>query len=145
MLFNDHGILHRDISLNNILLYRAKEDETADGLLIDFDYSEELDILDSESDTLDAHDGEHAIEECEDRVDEAADVEECEASTDNTDKAAFAIDSIRTVRLHFIICTGRCLTSNVFRGPHHLWQSKHLFQNKIKISTIVHTTILSRF
>jgi hypothetical protein len=98
MLFNDHGILHRDISLNNILLYRLKDDESGDGLLIDFDYSEELDILDS--------DGEHAMGECEATIDEAADVEESEARTDEaadmeeSEAAGSGIDSIRTVRSH---------------------------------------------
>ena len=100
MLFNDHGILHRDISLNNILLYRLKDDESGDGLLIDFDYSEELDILDS--------DGEHAMGECEATIDEAADVEESETdeaadmeeSEASIDAAGSGIDSIRTVRSH---------------------------------------------
>ena len=32
-------ILHRDISIGNILLYRAEEDQEATGLLIDFDFS----------------------------------------------------------------------------------------------------------
>jgi serine/threonine protein kinase len=101
-LFNNHGILHRDISLNNILLYRA-EDETADGLLIDFDYSEELDILDRELDALDTHSDGEAMEECGDEIDEAADVEEGEASAIDSE-TAFGIDSVRTVRSHFIIC-----------------------------------------
>lgn len=103
ILFNNHGILHRDVSLNNILLYRAKKDETADGLLIDLDYSEELDILDGELDAFDADSDGKAMKECEDRIDEAADVEEGEASA-NDPGTAFGIDSVRTVRSHFIIC-----------------------------------------
>jgi|SRR5882762_3111665 len=104
MLFNDHGILHRDISLNNILLYRAKEDQAADGLLIDFDYSEELDILDKELDEFDALNGDsdgEDMEECEDRIDETAGVEEASGNDSQTE---FGID---TVRSHFIICPRR--------------------------------------
>jgi serine/threonine protein kinase len=81
-LFNDYGILHRDISLNNILLHRAKEDGPADGLLIDFDYSEEVEPLDNV---------EHPTEECEVRINE-------EAVTGPS-----VTDSIRTVSSHFII------------------------------------------
>jgi serine/threonine protein kinase len=114
MLFNDHGILHRDISLNNILFYRPKEDETADGLLIDFDYSEELDIDDGEElDTLDDSeeldildaDGEHAMGEREARIDEATDLEEDKAGT--TSRESETGSSIRTVRSHFINCPWR--------------------------------------
>ena len=54
-LYNDLGILHRDISLNNILLRRgtgADETDEAVGLLIDFDYAELL-ILDGSSESVD--------------------------------------------------------------------------------------------
>ena len=37
-LFNELGILHRDISLNNILLRRVADADEAVGLLIDYDY-----------------------------------------------------------------------------------------------------------
>lgn len=93
ILFNEHGILHRDISLNNLLLYRPKEDEDADGVLIDFDYSEELDIIDSDSDA----------KESEASINEAADVEGGEASTN---EATSGIDSIRTVCSHLINVQG---------------------------------------
>ena len=38
-LWENLGILHRDISIGNILLYRNGESEEAAGLLIDFDFS----------------------------------------------------------------------------------------------------------
>lgn len=97
-LFNDHGILHRDISLNNILLYRPKADDIADGLLIDFDYSEELELLDAHED--------HATEECEAEINELA---ECEAEINELVDAETDIctDSIRTVCSHFINCPWR--------------------------------------
>lgn len=41
-LYNELGILHRDISLNNILLKRAADADEAVGLLIDYDYAELL-------------------------------------------------------------------------------------------------------
>lgn len=46
-LFNELGILHRDISLNNILLRRVADADEAVGLLIDYDYAELL-LLDLE-------------------------------------------------------------------------------------------------
>lgn len=46
-LYNELGILHRDISLNNILLRRVADADEAVGLLIDYDYAELL-LLDSE-------------------------------------------------------------------------------------------------
>ena len=91
MLFNQHGILHRDISLNNLLLYRPKEDEAADGLLIDFDYSEELELLDANE--------EHAKEECEVRINEAADAAKPQAAGRTP-----GIESIHTVHSYFIKC-----------------------------------------
>ena len=88
-LFNEHGILHRDISLNNLLLYRPKVDDTANGLLIDFDYSEELELLDALE--------EHASEECDDaRINESADAAKDVTGLSQTP----GIDSIRTVRSH---------------------------------------------
>jgi protein kinase-like protein len=41
-LYNELGILHRDISLNNILLRRVEDADEAVGLLIDYDYAELL-------------------------------------------------------------------------------------------------------
>jgi hypothetical protein len=89
-LFNDYGILHRDISLNNILLNRHNVDGAADGLLIDFDYSEELELIDANR--------EQAIEECEAEINEEADA--AKAVTGPSRLSAF--DSIRTVSSYFI-------------------------------------------
>jgi hypothetical protein len=165
MLFNDYGILHRDISLNNLLLYRPKEDEIASGLVIDFDYSEELDLFD-------AHE-EQATEECETRIDdsEATDVakavtgpredetadgvlidlhceppdahameEECEEVEDAAGLSKTS--GIRTVRSHFINCPWRLLTDTIIRGPRHLWQLKHFLKMTLPI---FHATISSQF
>jgi hypothetical protein len=101
MLFNDHGILHRDISLNNLLLYRPKEDENADGLLIDFDYSEELDILDADGkQAIEESEATSNVKESEASIDEAADEEVSESKDENS----FGLDSVRTVRSYFLIC-----------------------------------------
>lgn len=98
-LYNEYGILHRDISLNNLLLYRPKVDEVADGLLIDFDYSEELELYDANE--------EHALKEREASMNESAD--EAEAVTGSSsnsestgsDSQRFGIgNSIRTVGSH---------------------------------------------
>lgn len=68
ILFNDYAILHRDISLNNILLFRPDSNTEAGGLLIDLDYGEEIDfiqeddvtMMDNNMDSNAAHEGEEA-------------------------------------------------------------------------------------
>lgn len=38
-LFQDHGVLHQDVSFNNILLTTPRENRGCSGMLIDFDHS----------------------------------------------------------------------------------------------------------
>jgi hypothetical protein len=80
-LFNDHGILHRDISVNNLLI-NVPVDKPVCGLLIDFDYSEQLEVYDEE--TMKA-------------INKAADADTGLSQTSQ-------IISIRTVRSYFINC-----------------------------------------
>ncbi|KIL55421.1 hypothetical protein M378DRAFT_17957 [Amanita muscaria Koide BX008] len=53
-LWENLQILHRDISIGNILLYRAEEGQEANGLLIDFDFSTTF-VPDSVNDEDDAN------------------------------------------------------------------------------------------
>ena len=94
-------------------------------------------------DIFDEH-AEHGKEDCEAGIN-AADVEECEAGLDahgeqfeasinevdaeeseaDKNKAPFITDSVRTVRNScFILYKCPRLTSNVTRGPRHIWQLK---------------------
>jgi Fungal protein kinase len=49
-------ILHCDISVGNILLYRPDEDKEAKGLLVDFDFAKTIEGDKSSGDTGDADD-----------------------------------------------------------------------------------------
>ena len=69
-------------------------DGVADGLLIDFDYSEELELIDA--------DREQAIEECEAEVNEELEADAAKAVTDPSQLSGS--DSIRTVSSYFINC-----------------------------------------
>jgi len=93
LLFNDHGILHRDISLNNLLLYQPKTNESpADGLLMDFDNSEELDLIEQKDATTMEEFGTNEIV--------MADEDEAVPGPSEI----FETENIRTVCSYFINC-----------------------------------------
>ncbi|KAF8808616.1 hypothetical protein BYT27DRAFT_7337634 [Phlegmacium glaucopus] len=81
------GILHRDISPNNLLLHQLKADENASGLLIDFDYSEELELVEHRENSM----------ECEVNTDKAVDADEVTGPSE-----IFEAENIHTGTLPFM-------------------------------------------
>lgn len=136
------GVLHCDLSVNNILLNRTDNELEASGLLIDFDYSVDINLQEFADDII------------EQDADIAANTSFIVGTPSTSSKwirndvmehngaNATVPDTVRTVRISFLNCQ-LSLTVILIRAPHPIWQLKAFSWTQLSYTNPV--TILNRF